>query len=62
MSRLPNLDSKTASALLDMMLELNQTKQITFIFSTHDQRVMEYAHRLIELQDGQIHSDVQQNA
>ncbi len=57
-----NLDSKTASALLDMMLELNQSKQITFIFSTHDQRVMEYAHRLIELQDGQIHSDVQQNA
>lgn len=52
-----NLDSKTASSLLDMMLELNQSKNITFIFSTHDQRVMEYARRLIQLQDGKIHSD-----
>ncbi len=56
-----NLDSKTASALLDMMLGLNQSKQITFIFSTHDQRVMEYAHRLIQLQDGSIHSDEYKN-
>ena len=52
-----NLDSKTASSLLDMMLELNRTKNITFIFSTHDQRVMEYARRLVQLQDGKIHSD-----
>jgi len=52
-----NLDSKTASSLLDMMLELNQSKNITFIFSTHDQRVMEYARRLIQLQDGKIHAD-----
>jgi len=56
-----NLDSKTACALLDMMVELNQNKQITFIFSTHDQRVMEYAHRLVQLEDGRIHSDEQRN-
>ena len=52
-----NLDSSTASSLLDMMLELNQTKNITFIFSTHDQQVMEYAQRLILLHDGQISED-----
>ena len=57
-----NLDSKSASSLLDMMLELNRSKNITFIFSTHDQRVMEYARRLVQLQDGKIHSDDTKNA
>lgn len=52
-----NLDSTTGSALLDMMRELNQKHEITFIFSTHDQRVMERAKRLVQLEDGKIVSD-----
>lgn len=47
-----NLDSKTASSLLDLMRELNEEKQITFLFSTHDTLVMEKARRLILLRDG----------
>ncbi|MCC6220553.1 MAG: ABC transporter ATP-binding protein [Deltaproteobacteria bacterium] len=52
-----NLDSKTAAELMDMMLELNEEHSITFIFSTHDQLVMNYAKRLIRLHDGKIVSD-----
>jgi putative ABC transport system ATP-binding protein len=53
-----NLDSATAIALLDVMEHLNRTTGTTFIFSTHDPQVMERAHRMIRLQDGQIASDV----
>lgn len=53
-----NLDSKSASNLLDIMTRLNQEEGITFIFSTHDQRVIDRARRVITLQDGQIISDV----
>lgn len=52
-----NLDSKTAFHLLDLMHELNQKEQMTFIFSTHDQRVIERAGRIITLEDGRIVSD-----
>ena len=52
-----NLDSATGSALLDMMRDLNKQQQVTFVFSTHDQRVMDRARRLIELRDGKISSD-----
>ena len=52
-----NLDSHTAEALLDVMERLNRTKGTTFVFSTHDPRVMERAGRLIRLVDGQIESD-----
>ncbi len=52
-----NLDSKTASNLLDMMLRLNQEEGMTFIFSTHDQRVIDRARRVITLVDGTITSD-----
>lgn len=52
-----NLDSKSAANLLDIMLQLNQTEQMTFLFSTHDQRVIERARRVITLVDGQIASD-----
>jgi putative ABC transport system ATP-binding protein len=52
-----NLDSVTAIALLDVMEHLNRTTGTTFIFSTHDPQVMERAHRLIHLRDGQIASD-----
>ena len=42
-----NLDSKTGSVLLDKMKEMNQKKQITFLFSTHDPMVMKRARRLV---------------
>jgi putative ABC transport system ATP-binding protein len=52
-----NLDSKTGIELLDMMRQLNQESGITFIFSTHDPKIMERARRLITLEDGRIESD-----
>jgi len=52
-----NLDQKTGSSLLDLMHDLNRQKKITFLFSTHDQMVMDYAERLIRLSDGMIISD-----
>ncbi|GCC50410.1 ABC transporter ATP-binding protein [Chryseotalea sanaruensis] len=52
-----NLDSKSAANLLDVMAKLNVEEKITFIFSTHDARVIERARRVITLVDGQIHSD-----
>jgi putative ABC transport system ATP-binding protein len=52
-----NLDSVTAGNLLDMMENLNHKHHITFLFSTHDQRVMDRATRVIRLVDGQIDSD-----
>lgn len=52
-----NLDSKAAANLLDIMLKLNKEENITFIFSTHDARVIERASRVITLVDGQIQSD-----
>ncbi len=55
-----NLDSKTAGKLLDMMARLNREENMTFIFSTHDQRVIQRARRVITLVDGAIESDVTQ--
>jgi putative ABC transport system ATP-binding protein len=52
-----NLDSKTGQGLLEMMKQMNAKKQITFIFSTHDRMVMDYAHRLIKLRDGRLVDD-----
>lgn len=52
-----NLDSTSASNLLDIMARLNQEEGITFIFSTHDQRVIDRARRVIKLEDGRIVSD-----
>ena len=52
-----NLDSKTAANLLDTMEKLNREENMTFIFSTHDQRVIERAHRVITLVDGAITKD-----
>jgi putative ABC transport system ATP-binding protein len=49
-----NLDSKTGKGLLEMMKQMNDKKQVTFIFSTHDHMVMDYARRLIQLRDGQV--------
>lgn len=53
-----NLDSKSTTNLLDIMSELNQKEQTTFVFSTHDQRVIDRARRVITLEDGKIVSDV----
>lgn len=52
-----NLDSKSTADLLDMMAELNESEDMTFIFSTHDQRVIERARRVITLEDGKIVKD-----
>ena len=52
-----NLDSKSTENLLDIMEQLNKEEKITFIFSTHDQRVVNKAHRIITLEDGKIISD-----
>lgn len=55
-----NLDSKSAANLLDIMAKLNKEEKITFLFSTHDQRVIKKARRVITLVDGKIASDVLQ--
>ena len=52
-----NVDSTTADSLLDLMQRLNQDSGVTFLFSTHDHRVMDRAHRLIRLRDGKLESD-----
>lgn len=55
-----NLDSKTADNLIHMMKNLNETKGITFVFSTHDKRIMDLSKRLVILKDGKIESDITQ--
>ncbi len=52
-----NLDSKTGEGLLKMMKEMNEKKNVTFIFSTHDKMVMDYARRLILIKDGRLVND-----
>ena len=52
-----NLDSETGREILDLMAALNQRHGTTFVFSTHDRMVMDYAGRLVKLHDGQITSD-----
>ncbi len=52
-----NLDSQTGKRLLEMMREMNVRKGATFVFSTHDHVVMEYARRLVRLQDGRVVDD-----
>lgn len=55
-----NLDSKSTTNLLDIMAKLNKEEDITFVFSTHDQRVIDRARRVVTLDDGKIISDVRQ--
>lgn len=52
-----NLDSQNGADVLDLMKSMNQKYNTTFIFSTHDQMVMDYSSRLIMLRDGKIQSD-----
>lgn len=53
-----NLDSHSTNQLLDIMARLNKEEQMTFVFSTHDQRVIDRARRVVSLDDGMIVSDV----
>jgi putative ABC transport system ATP-binding protein len=53
-----NLDGKATAQLLDIMAKLNEEEHMTFVFSTHDQRVIDRAKRVITLEDGLIVSDV----
>jgi len=55
-----NLDGKSAENLLQIMEHLNRTEGVTFIFSTHDQRVVNRARRVILLEDGKVKSDTLQ--
>ncbi len=52
-----NLDSHTGASLLDMMRELNEKSGMTFVFSTHDNMIMQRARRLVLLKDGEIDRD-----
>ena len=52
-----NLDSKSTNKLLDLMAKMNKEQNITFLFSTHDQRVINRAKRIITIEDGKIISD-----
>lgn len=53
-----NLDSKSTTTLLDIMAKMNSEENATFVFSTHDQRVIDRAKRVVTLEDGIIISDV----
>ena len=52
-----NLDSHATGDLLDMMLEMNRQRGVTFVFATHDQRVIDRARRVVTLDDGKVVSD-----
>jgi len=53
-----NLDSVSTASLLDMMARLNEEEGMTFVFSTHDQRVIDRARRVVTLVDGKIDTDI----
>lgn len=53
-----NLDSKSTENLLDIMEKMNKEENVTFIFSTHDARVMKKARRIITIEDGKVMEDV----
>ena len=52
-----NLDGATGQSVLDAMKTLNEKRGVTFLFSTHDPRVMRYARRVIRLRDGEIEGE-----
>ncbi|MEF2144279.1 MAG: ABC transporter ATP-binding protein [Desulfovibrionaceae bacterium] len=53
-----NLDSATGQGLLEIMRSMNETRGVTFIFSTHDRMVMDYARRIMRLKDGHVVDDL----
>ena len=52
-----NLDSQSTANLLDLMAQLNKEEKVTFVFSTHDQRVIDRARRVVTLVDGKVATD-----
>ena len=52
-----NLDSRTGSELVEMMHDLNEQQGVTFLFSSHDPKVIKKARRVVELQDGEVLTD-----
>lgn len=52
-----NLDSKTGEKLLEMMKKMNEERQVTFIFATHDRMVIDFAKRIVSLHDGKVAGD-----
>ena len=52
-----NLDSKSTENLLDIMLKMNEKENVTFIFATHDERVVKKARRVITFEDGKVIKD-----
>lgn len=56
-----NLDSHSTENLLNLMAEMNKEEEATFVFATHDQRVINKARRVVTLEDGKIISDVRNN-
>ena len=52
-----NLDSAASDSLLDLMSELNRDLGVTFVFATHDTKVMDRSRRLVRIVDGAIASD-----
>ena len=57
-----NLDSETGSSIIDLMRGLNQTSGTTFIFSTHDGKVMDRASRIVRILDGRLEQDERRDA
>lgn len=53
-----NLDSETGQNIIELMRKLNSTQKTTFIFSSHDPKVIEHARRIVRLQDGRVIEDV----
>jgi putative ABC transport system ATP-binding protein len=53
-----NLDSETARMIIDLMCELNERQQTTFIFSTHDQKLLDRVKRLVRLEDGKTYGNI----
>ena len=56
-----NLDSKTGESLLQLMRQMNKERSVTFIFSTHDTMVMDFARRIVLIRDGRIAEDNHKN-
>jgi putative ABC transport system ATP-binding protein len=49
-----NLDSVTANKIIDLMLQINEVTQVTFLFSTHDEKLMSRVRNIIRIQDGSL--------
>jgi putative ABC transport system ATP-binding protein len=49
-----NLDSVTAHMIIDLMLKINETTQVTFLFSTHDEKLMKRVRNILRIQDGRL--------